>query len=276
MREMRFLLVLLALGVGTLIAACEPAEPTPVGPVDSEGEATTLSVPDASQVSQHSSPTATTMPTPTSTPASLYELMRVHQQLRETQSDLLDLFQEVPEMDAPQLQHLAQSLSNVLAETARFVTLMQRATSGMSAEDRQVAADTWRRLQADLQGMQRAPEAVPTPNPRSPTGTPEPAGSGDLRMADTIREMEQVQQQLPPRMQQMDARQMQGVVGILADVVGDLDELTGYVSSSFSQMSPGEQEQLADQAERMYTSVQHITWETAAKTATPASLPGLP
>ena len=276
MRVMKPRLILLALGIGFLMAACEPAEPAPVGSVDSEDEATILSAPDTPHTSQHSSATATAMPTPTSTPASLYELMRVHQQLRETQSDLLDLFQEVPDMDAPQLQHLAQSLSDVLAETSRFMTLMQRATSGMSAEDRQAAAATLGRLQADLQGIQRAPDAAPSPNPRSPTSTPEPLVSGDLGMADTIRQMEQVQQQLPTRMQQMDGHEMQGVVGILADVVGDLDELMGYISSSFSQMSPDQQQQLADQAERMYTSAQRITWETAVETATPESLLGSP
>lgn len=265
--------VLLALGFSLLLGGCTstgsgPADSTITGTADLQG-ITALSTPLIQETGPLPSATATPAPTATSAPT-LYELLRTRQYLRDAQSDLLDLYQEMPTVPPEQRQRLAQPLSQSMGEIAIFMAAIEEIVDQVTTTDRGAALATMQRLQADLQGMQRpVRQGTPIPSSGSTTATQPPLPDSSPRMEELIREMELTRQDTPARMPQMDASQMQGMAGSLADVIGDLDELMGYAEASFARLSPEGQERIADQAERVHREAQQIRWDTATETATP-------
>lgn len=276
----RIHLGILGLGLALLLAGCSPQQADLSSAIDPRENVDKNSIdvfPTAvsGAVISTVTPTATLSATPTSGPA-LYELLRLRSYLRDTQSTLLELYQEIPKLPPGERAQLAQQLGELMAETSHFMAVIEQLIDRASPEDREAAVGSLQRLQADLQSIQRLANEGQAITNIDTTPTPAPLPESSPRMADLVLQMENVQQQVPPRLQQLSDQQLQAVVGSMADVIGDLDELIGYTSSTFSNLGMDQQEAFADRGEGIYDIVTRMEWTSGVETPSPWLSPMLP
>ena len=213
-------------------------------------------------------PTSTPPATPTTGPV-LYELLRLRGYLRDTQSTLLELYQEVPDISPSERLQIEQQIVELMAETARFMETIEYLMDQASPEDREAAKGNLQRLQADLQGIRSIANGNRSGANVDASPTPPPLAEVNLSMADLVYQMENVQQQVSSRLQQLSTEQLQAVVGTMADVIGDLDELTGYTALTISRLEMHQQEAFADRGKAIYDVVMRMEWASSEETPSP-------
>jgi hypothetical protein len=273
MTSLRIRMAMLSLAVVLLLPACSSQQADLSSPADLEDSGiqhndeplpTIVSGGAISTVP----PTSTPLVTPTSE-VILYELIRLRGYLRDTQSTLLELYQEVPQIPPHERSQLEQQMGELIVETSNYLIVIEQLMDQASPEDREAAKGSLQRLLADLQEIESiTDESQPRSNVDT-TSTPVPLPETDMSMTDLVRKMESVQQQIPPRLQQLSAQQLQAVVGSMADVIGDLDELTSYTASTFGRLDMDQQEAFADEGEGIYDVVLRMDWTPAEETPSP-------
>lgn len=267
------LLGILCSALALLLSACSAQQADISFTVDTEesimqGTAEPLSTAVYGAAISTVTPTATPIATPTSEPM-LYELIRLRGYLRDTQSTLLELYQEMPQINPNDRPQLEQQIGELIVETSHFMAVIEQLMDQSRPDDLNAAEGSLQRLQADLQEIQTvALESRPGADVET-TPTPVTPVESDLIMADLVIEMGNVQQQVPPRLQQLSIEQLQAVVGIMADVIGDLDELTGYTASTFSRLEMHQQEAFADRGKGIYDVAMGMEWTTNDETPSP-------
>lgn len=270
----------LGLSLALLLAACSPQQADLSFDVDPEknGEQNntdTIETAISGTATSVATPTATPLATPTSEPV-LYELLRLRGYLRDTQSTLLELYQEIPQLHPGERPQLTQQMGELIVETSHFVAVVEQLMDRASPEDREAAVGSLQRLQADLQCIQRLADESQADIDNYTTPTPAPLPESNPSMDDLVRKMETVRQRVPPRLQLLGDQQFQAVVGSMADVIGDLDELIGYTAPAFGRLSMDQQEAYADRGEGIYDVAMQMEWTSSEETPFPWISPAAP
>ncbi len=273
----RPLTLLFAFSLSLISIGCEPAGidmavSTVDETLDSQGvllQPTT----DPGWLTPQTSSRTTQFATPTSEPPS-FELVRLRQYLRETQSSLLEIHQSVQDSGPEHRPLLEQALINMVDEMASLGASLEQVAAGMTPADREAAVGAMQRLQADLQLMQEpSPLSSPPPTSRRPLATLTPLPDTKPTMAELVQLLEKTRRQTVANLGQRDPEQIQALVGSMADVVGDLAELVSYADTAFNALDTQQQESIAGQAEKLYEVAQETKWELArvipVRTATP-------
>ena len=202
---------------------------------------------------------ATSQVTPTAT-----EVQVIQQRLRDMNRDMVRIHQQWSQMDPQQRQQTMQLMADFMDQTSQLMTMLQQAMDQMTTEERQAAAETMQRIQANIGQMKQAmpgatPEATSTPEmaPIEPTtGTAEPGPVPD--MGQMGREMGQMRNQMTANMQQMDPQQMQTMISDMADMVDNMDQSISQMGPAISRLSPAQREQIRLQVDRMYDTMQQM------------------
>ncbi|MHB1160484.1 MAG: hypothetical protein ACYC66_01440 [Chloroflexota bacterium] len=221
--------------------------------------------------------------------------------MRDLHRDLLQVLRQLPQMGPEQRQQVTTLMADLMDEMSRFMLLMQPVVDQMTPEERQAAAEIVQRMHADIQQMRRAmPGATPmagTPGPRatpgagpmmvprgtpgagpmmSPQGTPGswpagPMGSADMEWMH--QQMSETHQQLRTHMQQLSPQEMEAMVGHMADLTDDMNQLIDLMGPALGRVSPEQRLDLRQQLDRMQDIVREMMQVTGPLPGTPSSSP---
>lgn len=287
--------ILLAIGLGAIVAACAPADQTlPAGtPSPAAGAAAVVQAGAATPTPAVAGARAAAPATPL--PA---DVQSIQQQMRDLHRDLVQLHSQLPQMGPERRQQVATLMADLMDEMSRFMLLMQPVVDQMTPEERQEAEKIVQQMHANLQQMRRMmPWATPmaaTPEPRgtpgagpmgpqatpgagptmSPDGTPwpiGPMGPGDMGWMHD--QMSETHRQFHTHMQQLSPQELELMAGHMADLTDDMNRLIDLMGPALARVSPEQRQDLKQQLDRMQDIVGEMMRVAGPLPGTPSPSP---